>query len=78
MRDLDDWMYKLAKAAVGSESNFVFVMRRTLTEAYREGFEDGHRAAFHDQFTVDNVKRINAEARAEQASADPDTPGETR
>lgn len=65
--DLDGWMYKLAKAAVDSdERNHVFVMRKVLTEVYMRGFEDGQSAERRDQFTVGQVKRINAEHAAEK------------
>jgi len=63
MRDLDSWMYALAKAAYesgnsleGGADNFVFVMRQVLTEAWRDGFD---------------VKQIVADAEVKRGSEVP-------
>lgn len=64
MRDLDGWMHKLARGAYDSDAhNFVFVMRKVLTEVWQDGFDAGHMAADHDRFTVSQVEKLVAEAK---------------
>lgn len=54
------WMLDIAGAASGDTHNLVFVMRKALTAAYQQGFDDGHRAADRDRWVrrhIDDVMR---------------------
>lgn len=69
MPELDQWMQQIAKAAYESDAdNFVFVMRRVLTDTWQNGFEAGLTAADRDRYTVRRVEKIAAEAK-ERADA---------
>ena len=54
--DMENWMLKLADAGEDASSR-VFAMRKVLTAAYRQGFEDGHHAAAKDDFVRREIER---------------------
>lgn len=60
MRDVDSWINQAATAAFDKPdgTNFVFVMRKILTAAWREGFESGQSAQFRDISTARHVNDL--------------------